>query len=132
ATTAPAPPVAPEIAAEPLAGASEPAAPLAPEAAPAATAIDRLVAALPLASADASERPQDATFQLATFADRGNAERALASVNGAGIPGARLEDGFAAGRAVWRLRVGPVAAASADALAARLQGLGFGAPQRVP
>ncbi|MGN6113564.1 MAG: septal ring lytic transglycosylase RlpA family protein, partial [Luteimonas sp.] len=47
ATTAPAPPVAREIAAAPGAGASEPAAPLAPDAAPVATAIDRLVAALP-------------------------------------------------------------------------------------
>jgi rare lipoprotein A len=71
------------------------------------------------------------TFQLATFADRGNADRALASVTGAGIAGARLEDGTAAGRAVWRLRVGPVAATAADELAARLRGLGFDAPQRL-
>ncbi|HEU4991043.1 MAG TPA: septal ring lytic transglycosylase RlpA family protein [Luteimonas sp.] len=76
--------------------------------------------------------PPGITFQVATFADRGNADRALASVNGAGIAGARLEDGVAAGRAVWRLRVGPVAATAAAELAARLQGLGFGAPQRMP
>jgi rare lipoprotein A len=156
-------------------------APLAPVSAPtsgagtatAATAIDRLVAALPIASADASERPPEVpasvlpamlqappalggpapttaiatttvaaaapapasgsfTYQVATFADRGNADRALASVSGAGIAGARLEDGAAAGRAVWRLRVGPVAPADAQELAARLQGLGFGTPQRLP
>jgi rare lipoprotein A len=166
-TTAPAPPVSPEIAAEPLPDAAAAAAPLAPAPAP-PTAIDRLVAALPIASAAASERPPEAivppapsispmqatpmasgpaattasdaplapepgfTFQVATFADRGNADRALASVNRAGIAGARLEDGDSAGRAVWRLRIGPVAPAAAAELAARLQGLGFGAPQRLP
>jgi rare lipoprotein A len=76
--------------------------------------------------------PPGITFQVATFAERGNADRALASVNGAGIAGARLEDGVAAGRAVWRLRIGPVAPAGAEELAARLRGLGFGAPQRMP
>jgi rare lipoprotein A len=104
--------------------------PLAPPPAP-ATAIDRLVAALPIAAAEAAP-VAGATFPLATFGDRGNAERALARVNGAGIAGARLEDGSSAGRAVWRLRVGPVAADAAEELAARLQGLGFGPPQRVP
>ena len=122
------------------------------------TAIDRLVAALPIADAAASERPSMATasgpaapppiatiaappispapdsltFQVATFADRANADRALASVNGAGIAGARLEDGASAGRSVWRLRIGPVAPGAAAELAARLLGLGFGPPQRVP
>lgn len=146
ATTAAAPPVAAEIPAEPLPGSPPAATPLAP----ASTAIDRLVAALPIAPAAASERPPVATalppappvtgepandglvFQVATFADRGNADRALAIVNGAGIAGARLEDGASAGRAVWRLRVGPVASAAAGELAARLLGLGFGPPQRVP
>lgn len=93
------------------------------------TAIDRLVAALPIAAADASG---SLTFQVATFADRANADRALASVNRAGIAGARLEDGASAGRPVWRLRIGPVAPAAAAELAARLQGLGFGPLQRVP
>jgi rare lipoprotein A len=122
------------------------------------TAIDRLVAALPIAGAAAAERPAmptasgpaapppiatiaappaDAaaaglTFQVATFADRANADRALASVNRAGIAGARLEDGASAGRAVWRLRIGPVAPDAAAELAARLLGLGFGPPQRMP
>jgi rare lipoprotein A len=128
---APAPPLSPEIAAEPLPDAPSSAAPLAP------TAIDRLVAALPIASADASERPAEPaapgfTYQVATFADRANADRALASLSSAGIAGARLEDGDAAGRAVWRLRIGPVAPADAQELATRLQGLGFGVPQRLP
>jgi rare lipoprotein A len=53
-------------------------------------------------------------------------------VRGAGTAGARLEDGDAAGRAVWRLRIGPVAPADAQELATRLQDLGFGVPQRLP
>ena len=48
-----------------------------------------------------------------------------------GIRGARLLDADANGRKVWRLRVGPVAAASAPELVARIAGLGFGQPQRV-
>ena len=36
-----------------------------------------------------------------------------------------------AGKRVWRLRIGPVAATTAPQLAARVVGLGFGQPQRV-
>ena len=71
------------------------------------------------------------TLQVASFAARGNAEHALAMLQGAGIGDARLLDADANGRKVWRLRVGPVAAAAATELVARLQGLGFGQPQRV-
>lgn len=71
------------------------------------------------------------TFQIASFAARTNAEHALAMLNGAGIDGARLLDADANGRKVWRLRVGPVAPAAAQELVARIQGLGFGQPQRV-
>jgi rare lipoprotein A len=71
------------------------------------------------------------TFQVASFAARGNAEHALAMLQGAGIGDARLLDADANGRRVWRLRVGPVAAAAATELVARIQGLGFGQPQRV-
>ena len=35
------------------------------------------------------------------------------------------------GRTVWRLRIGPVAAAAVPELTARIPGLGFGQPQRV-
>jgi len=157
AKTAPAPEAGGATAAMPLPPADavvSEALPSAPHAdAPTPTAIDRLVAALPIATATASERPPapasiDAgpaspspsaaapapdgpSFQLATFADRGNAERALARVNAAGIAGARLDAGESAGRAVWRLRVGPVPPETATELAARLSGLGFGPPQRV-
>jgi rare lipoprotein A len=70
-------------------------------------------------------------FQVASFGSRENAERALAAVNAAGIAGARLLDADAGGRRVWRLRIGPVAEAAADALAMQISGLGFGQPQRV-
>ena len=70
-------------------------------------------------------------FQVASFGSRENAERALAVLAGAGIDGARLLDADAGGRRVWRLRVGPVAESAADALAARISGLGFGQPQPV-
>ena len=71
------------------------------------------------------------TFQVASFAARTNAEHALALLAGAGIDGARLLDADANGRRVWRLRVGPIEPGAAQALVARIQGLGFGQPQRV-
>ena len=71
------------------------------------------------------------TLQVASFAARTNAERALAMLSGAGIAGARLLDADADGRHVWRLRVGPIAESAVEELAVRLQGLGFGQPQRV-
>ena len=70
-------------------------------------------------------------LQVASFAARGNADRALAMLRGAGIDGARLNDANANGQKVWRLRVGPLDAANAPELAARIAGLGFGQPQRV-
>jgi rare lipoprotein A len=70
-------------------------------------------------------------LQVASFAARANADRALAVLQGAGIAAAALSDGDAHGRKVWRLRVGPLAAAAAPELAARIVGLGFGTPQRV-
>jgi rare lipoprotein A len=85
-----------------------------------------------LASAPAMSITGDGlTFQVASFAARGNAEHALAMLQGAGIGDARLLDADANGRRVWRLRVGPVAADVATELVARIQGLGFGQPQRV-
>ncbi|TWI14398.1 septal ring lytic transglycosylase RlpA family protein [Aerolutibacter ruishenii] len=71
------------------------------------------------------------TLQVASFATRGNADRALDLLRGAGIADARLHDGSASGRNVWRLRVGPLAASAASELSSRLVGLGFGQPQFV-
>jgi len=68
------------------------------------------------------------TLQVAAFGARANAERALATLRGAGIAAAQLQDGTAAGKPVWRLRVGPVAAAQVAEMTSRVAGLGFGAP----
>ncbi|MGO1541245.1 MAG: septal ring lytic transglycosylase RlpA family protein [Luteimonas sp.] len=71
------------------------------------------------------------TLQVAAFGARDNAERALATLQGAGIAGVRLVDGAAGGRSLWRLQVGPVAAALVPELSARFAGLGFGQPHVV-
>ena len=71
------------------------------------------------------------TLQVASFADQQNAEKALALLRGASIGRAQLFDADVNGRRIWRLWIGPVAAASTPELAARIVGLGFGQPQRV-
>ena len=71
------------------------------------------------------------TLQVASFADQRNAGHALAMLQRAAIDGARLQDARVDGRQVWRLRVGPIDAARAPELAARVVGLGFDQPQRV-
>jgi len=83
------------------------------------------------AVAAGASRDGDITLQVAAFAARANADRALAMLKGAGIDDARLFDVEANGQKVWRLRVGPLAATAAPELAARIVGLGFGQPQRV-
>jgi len=110
---------------------------------PAPTSNPRVAASTPAstaASSDPVEPIQRAvvaddgnawTLQVASFAARSNAEHALAMLSGAGIVGARLLDADANGRKVWRLRIGPVAASAAPELIGRIQGLGFGQPQRV-
>ena len=85
----------------------------------------------PIERAVATDGENAWTLQVASFAARSNAEHALAMLSGAGIAGARLLDADANGRKVWRLRVGPVTASAAQELIGRIQGLGFGQPQRV-
>src|SRR5690606_28137428 len=83
-------------------------------------------AAANVPSAGHQQQPQAAggvTLQVAAFGARDNAERALAMLQGAGISGARLVDGFSAGRSVWRVQVGPVAAGMVQELSARFAGL---------
>ncbi|WP_133500414.1 septal ring lytic transglycosylase RlpA family protein [Cognatilysobacter terrigena] len=70
------------------------------------------------------------TLQVASFSTRDNADRALATLRGAGIADARVFDAVAKGQPIWRLRVGPLPASAEAELAARLRGLGFAA-QRV-
>ena len=71
------------------------------------------------------------TLQVASFAARDNAERALSMLQGAGIGNARLLDAVAAGQKVWRLRIGPVDGATVAELSSRVRGLGFGPPNIV-
>ncbi len=75
--------------------------------------------------------PGGVMLQVAAFGGRDNAERALGMLERAGIDGARLLDGAASGKPIWRLRIGPVAAAGVADLTARIAGLGFGAPHVV-
>lgn len=70
-------------------------------------------------------------LQVASFTARANADRALSTLRNAGIDAAQLSDASANGQTIWRLRVGPLQAAQAPELAARIAGLGFGQPQRV-
>ncbi|TZF88947.1 SPOR domain-containing protein, partial [Cognatilysobacter lacus] len=80
----------------------------------------------------AAATPTDAvTLQIASFSTRDNADRALATLRGAGIAEARLLDAIANGQPIWRLRVGPLPAGNEAELAARLRGLGFASTQRV-
>ena len=70
-------------------------------------------------------------LQVASFSARDNADRALATLQRAGIAQARLADGELGGQPIWRLRIGPFSADAEPELLARLAGLGFPAPRRV-
>ena len=101
--------------------------------APAATAMPAAATPLvqPSTARDSTPATDGVTLQVAAFSARGNADRALAMLRGAGVEGAHVLDGESAGRPVWRLRIGPLSAAAVPALSARIAGLGFGPPQRV-
>ncbi len=73
----------------------------------------------------------DVQLQIASFASRENADRALARLSAAGIPRATLSDIDSDGRTLWRLRVDAPDPAAASELAGRIAGLGFGQPQVV-
>lgn len=73
----------------------------------------------------------DVQLQVASFASRENADRALARLSAAGIARASLSDVASNGRTLWRLRVQASDPASATELAGRIAGLGFGQPQLV-
>jgi rare lipoprotein A len=73
----------------------------------------------------------DVQLQVASFASRENADRALARLSAAGIARASLSDVASNGRTLWRLRVDAADQAAATELAGRIAGLGFGQPQVV-
>ena len=110
------------------AAANAPPAPVPPTPAPASPSIPVATVASP---GRTSGSGAGVLLQVAAFGSRANAERALALLSGAGIAGARLHDGSAAGKPVWRLRVGPVTPTAVAELSARVAGLGFGAPHPV-
>lgn len=81
-----------------------------------------------LASQAYSTQSGGVQLQVASFASPENAERALAMLRNAGVPGARLQDANVGGKRIWRLRVGPLAENAVTPLASRIAGLGFGQP----
>ncbi len=85
------------------------------------------VAAMPMQTVSAG----DVQLQVASFASRENAERALARLSAAGIARTLLSSVASNGRTLWRLRVLAADAATATELAGRIAGLGFGQPQWV-
>jgi len=103
-----------------------------PASAPAAT----VAAAAPAAAATAAPASapvaagSGTTLQVGVFSVRDNAERTLAALRAAGIA-AHLQDVTVADRRLWRVRVGPVAAAALAGLSSRVAGLGLGMPQVV-
>lgn len=89
-------------------------------------------AALVAATASVDTAPADSVvLQVASFSNAENAQHGLALLQGAAIGNAKLLDADVNGKKIWRLRIGPVASATAPELAARVVGLGFGQPQRV-
>ena len=69
-------------------------------------------------------------LQLGAFGDRSNAERAVASAERAGLDRVGIQSATVDGRTVHRVRVGPLADVdAADAMTARIERLGLGAPR---
>jgi rare lipoprotein A len=101
---------------------------LSPGAASAPATVSVATASAPVATVSS---PGSLQLQVASFSSRDNADRALARLAAAGITEARLSDVASNGRVLWRLRVAVTDSASADALAGRIAGLGFGRPQIV-
>ncbi|WP_045760486.1 septal ring lytic transglycosylase RlpA family protein [Xanthomonas albilineans] len=83
------------------------------------------------AEATSSRGPLGILLQVASFASRENANRALSQLASAGIVGGSISDIVSGGRTLWRLRVEAGDHSSAAELAARIAGLGFGRPQIV-
>ncbi|KLD76706.1 septal ring lytic transglycosylase RlpA family protein [Xanthomonas hyacinthi] len=91
------------------------------------------VASATRAAADsaAARGPLGILLQVASFASRENANRALLQLASAGIVGASVSDIVSGGRTLWRLRVAAEDHGRATELASRIAGLGFGRPQIV-
>ncbi|MET4616753.1 rare lipoprotein A [Stenotrophomonas sp. 2619] len=88
-------------------------------------------AATPVPASTLQQQVGNVFLQVASFASRDNATRALGQLSSAGIVGASISDIVSGGRTLWRLRVPAADHASASELAGRIVGLGFGSPQIV-
>ena len=102
----------------------------APAASTAAVAALPSVAAITPASpskAPASSNGAPQIFlQVGAYADRANADRALAKLSAAGVAKAFVQPASEAGRTLYKVRVGPLADVDAvDKLSAEVAGLGF-------
>lgn len=102
-----------------------------PPAAPARPAAVVATVPAPAANPTLSQQVGTVLLQVASFASRDNATRALGQLSTAGIVGASISDIVSGGRTLWRLRVPASDHASAAELAGRIVGLGFGSPQIV-
>lgn len=105
-----------------------------PAAAPVVAAARPAVVPVPVAAAPSPSLQQqvgNVLLQVASFASRENATKALGQLSSAGIVGASISDIVSGGRTLWRLRVPAADHASASELAGRIVGLGFGSPQIV-
>lgn len=100
-----------------------------PDAPPAPRPAAPAVVAKPPTAAEAALG--DILLQVASFASRENANRALSQLASAGIAGASVSDIVSGGRTLWRLRVNARDHANASEIAQRIAGLGFGRPQIV-
>lgn len=96
-----------------------------------ATPARAVATAEPRAEADSARGPLGILLQVASFASRENANRALSQLASAGIVGASISDIVSGGRTLWRLRVAAEDHGRAAELASRIAGLGFGRPQIV-
>jgi rare lipoprotein A len=67
-------------------------------------------------------------LQVASYSDRGNAERMLQRMQQAGVEKAELVSVQIDGQTLWRVHVGPLRADEAERIAEHLDALGFGHP----
>ena len=67
-------------------------------------------------------------LQVASYSDRANAERMLQRLQQAGLGNAELVSVQVADQALWRVHIGPLRADDAEAVASRMDALGFGRP----
>lgn len=98
---------------------------------PAAAVVSTPLPQAVTAAGRVADSPQATLLQVASFASRDNAERALQQLLLAGIAGGRLQDVVADGRTLWRLRVAADDHSTVPQLVQRIAALGLGQPRVV-